>query len=190
MLKLTAESKGVFGSNIMVSEELRGMAMKLINTLKEVREESKDMEERAKVVITSAGDPVKMSSLIKDSGMVWGHVLPSVKHASRAVKAGVDFMVVSGQEGGFHGPWEPISSLVLLPAVCEEFPDIPVVGAGGYCDGKSLAATFSGDEEKSLFAGGECVQRIHDLPTSAEVVERTVKVAEETLRSSYEKYLS
>lgn len=286
MLKLTAESKGVFGSNIMVSEELRGMAIKLINTLKEIREESKDMEERAKVIVTSAGDPVKMTDLIKDSGMVWGHVLPSVKHAARAVKAGVDFMVVSGQEGGFHGPWEPVSSLVLLPAVCEEFPDTPVVGAGGYCDGKSLAAaltlgadgvqmgtrflatsdaefadiwkkkvvetgdrgslrargmvgparyiktpvaqeicettikyapgtftgvpdtlrsipskvlmaemkgfaaTFSGDEERSLYAGGECVQRIHDLPTSAEVVERTVKEAEETLKTVSKKYLN
>jgi len=277
ILEQTRESKGVFGSNIMVSEELRGMAIKLIQTLTEIADENKEMAERAKVIITSAGDPVKMSELVKGSPLVWGHVVPSIKHASRAVKAGCDFIVASGQEGGFHGPWEPISSMTLLPAVCEEFPDVPVVGAGGFCDGKTLAAalvlggdgvqmgtrflatkdcefadlwknkvvdtgdrgslrargmvgparylktpvsqemcqvtieyapgtytgvpdtlksipakvlmaemkgfaaTFSGEEDKALFAGGECAQRIKDIPTAKELIERTVKEAEEIL---------
>ena len=54
---------------------------------------------------------------------------------------------------------------------------------------KGFAATFSGDETKSLFAGGECVQRIHDLPTSAEVIERTVKEAEDSLKKASDSYL-
>lgn len=283
-LERTREKKGIFGSNIMVSEELRGMAVKLIEALNEVRSESEEMKERGKVIITSAGDPVKMTSLIEGTGMVWGHVVPSVKHATRAVKAGVDFLIVSGQEGGFHGPWEPISSMTLLPAVCEEFPDVVVAGTGGFCDGmsvaaglalgadgiqmgtrflatkecefadmwkekvveigdrgtlrargivgparylktavsqemceetvkyapgtftgvpdtltsipskvlmaemKGFAATFEGDETKALYTGGECAQRINDLPSAEELVERIIKETEETLKMLKEKY--
>lgn len=53
-----------------------------------------------------------------------------------------DGIIASGHEGGFHTAWEPVHSTALLPAVAEAFPDIPVVGAGGFCDGKTLAAAL------------------------------------------------
>jgi enoyl-[acyl-carrier protein] reductase II len=57
----------------------------------------------------------------------------------------VDCIVASGHEGGFHIAWEPVHSLVLLPSVIEALSGsgIPVVGAGGFCDGKTLAAALT-----------------------------------------------
>jgi len=53
-------------------------------------------------------------------------------------------IVASGHEGGFHTSWEPVHSMVLLPAVVEEVSDDKtlVIGAGGFCDGKTLAAAL------------------------------------------------
>jgi len=52
--------------------------------------------------------------------------------------------VASGHEGGFHTSWEPVHSMILLPAVVEAVSDEKtlVCGAGGYCDGKTLAAAL------------------------------------------------
>jgi enoyl-[acyl-carrier protein] reductase II len=139
----TKESQGIFGCNVMVSNELRGMYPGVLKTMAEVRHESKELEKRLNVLVTSAGDPMRVSEMVKgELGCKWFHVVPSVKHATRAVKAGVDGIIASGQEGGFHGPWEPISTLTLLPSVVEEFPDYPVVGCSGFCDGRSFAAAL------------------------------------------------
>ncbi len=72
------------------------------------------------------------------------HVVPSVKGALRCKKAGVDVIIASGHEGGFHTSWEPVHSMILLPAVVETVSDKEtlVVGAGGFCDGKTLAAAL------------------------------------------------
>jgi NAD(P)H-dependent flavin oxidoreductase YrpB (nitropropane dioxygenase family) len=82
---------------------------------------------------------------IKGAGFKWIHVVPSVKGAERCRKAGVDIIVASGHEGGFHTSWEPVHSMVLLPAVVEAMAPyhVPVVGAGGFCDGKSLVAALA-----------------------------------------------
>ena len=81
---------------------------------------------------------------IKGAGFTWIHVVPSVKGALRCKKAGVDVIVASGHEGGFHTSWEPVHSMILLPAVVEAVSDenTLVCGAGGFCDGKTLAAAL------------------------------------------------
>jgi NAD(P)H-dependent flavin oxidoreductase YrpB (nitropropane dioxygenase family) len=141
-LKRTEKSKGVFGLNALVSAEILKGAIEMVKATLEVREESPEMKDRLRVIVTSAGNPKPFSDLIKPSGVKWFHVVPSVKAAQKAVEAGCDGIVASGHEGGFHTAWEPIHSMILLPAVAEEFPDHPVVGAGGFCDGKTLAAAL------------------------------------------------
>jgi NAD(P)H-dependent flavin oxidoreductase YrpB (nitropropane dioxygenase family) len=142
-LKHTAKSKGIFGLNALVSAEILDGARNVIEATLEVREEDPEMRERLKVIVTSAGNPTPWADLIKPSGVKWFHVVPSVKAASKAVEAGCDGIIASGHEGGFHTAWEPVHSMVLLPAVAEAFPDLPVVGAGGFCDGKTLAAALT-----------------------------------------------
>jgi len=141
-LKQTAKSKGVFGLNILVSAEILQGAGDMIEATIAVREEDPEMKERLKVIVTSAGNPTRWTDIIKPSGVKWFHVVPSVKGAEKAVEAGCDAIIASGHEGGFHTAWEPIHSMILLPAVAEAFPDTPVVGAGGFCDGKTLAAAL------------------------------------------------
>ena len=107
-------------------------------------EENPDVKKHFKVIFTSAGDPLGWHDKIKGAGFTWIHVVPSVKGALRCKKAGVDVIVASGHEGGFHTSWEPVHSMILLPAVVETVSDenTLVVGAGGFADGKTLAAAL------------------------------------------------
>lgn len=149
VLKQTSESTkasgGIFGINVMVSAESKDFADFIISTAIQAREEDPDMKERFRVIFTSAGDPTGWGDKIKDAGFKWLHIVPSVKTALRCKKAGVDLVIASGHEGGMHTHWEPIHSMILLPAVVEALADtdIPVVGAGGFCDGKTLAAALA-----------------------------------------------
>jgi NAD(P)H-dependent flavin oxidoreductase YrpB (nitropropane dioxygenase family) len=142
--RLVKDKGGVFGINVMVSAELVEYSKIMIDTAIKVREENPDMKNHFKVIFTSAGDPVGWKDKIKGAGFTWMHVVPSVKGALRCKKAGVDVIVASGHEGGFHTSWEPVHSMILLPAVVEAVSDenTLVVGAGGYCDGKTLAAAL------------------------------------------------
>jgi len=142
--RLVKDKGGVFGINVMVSAELKQYSTIMIDTAIKVREENPDMKNHFKVIFTSAGDPVGWHDKIKCAGFTWMHVVPSVKGAQRCKKAGVDVIVASGHEGGFHTSWEPVHSMILLPAVVDAVSDEKtlVVGAGGYCDGKTLAAAL------------------------------------------------
>ncbi len=283
----TKESNGIFGINVMVAAEMRELAEFIINTAIKVRQENPQMHERFKVIFTSAGDPMPWGEKIKGAGFKWLHVVPSVKGAQRCQKAGVDLIVASGHEGGFHTSWEPVHSMILLPAVVEAMApyNVPVVGAGGFCDGKTLVAalalgaagiqmgtrflstresdfaelwkqgivkagdrgtlvargfvgparwiktpvslqhqqntiekapgvflgtpddgmsqgaielmdferkgidaTFKGDEENALYAGGECAQRIDDMPTVRELVDRVVAEATQIIKGFPQRY--
>jgi enoyl-[acyl-carrier protein] reductase II len=142
--RLVKDKGGIFGANVMVSKEVLPASQVMIDTAIRVRDENPDMKKHFKVMYTSAGDPLGWGEKIKGAGFTWIHIVPSVKAALRCKKAGVDVVVASGHEGGFHTSWEPIHSIVLLPAVVEEVSDDKtlVVGAGGFCDGKSLAAAL------------------------------------------------
>ncbi len=74
--------------------------------------------------------------------MTWFHVVPSVYHAKRAEAAGVDMIIASGHEGGAHVAWEPVHSMVLIPEVVKQV-EVPVIAAGGICDGVTLAAALA-----------------------------------------------
>jgi NAD(P)H-dependent flavin oxidoreductase YrpB (nitropropane dioxygenase family) len=142
--RLVKDKGGIFGINVMVSAELIQYSHIMIDTAIRVREENPDMKKHFKIIFTSAGDPVGWKDKIKGAGFTWMHVVPSVKGALRCKKAGVDVIVASGHEGGFHTSWEPVHSMILLPAVVDAVSDEKtlVVGAGGYCDGKTLAAAL------------------------------------------------
>jgi len=143
--RLVKNKGGIFGINVMVSAELIKYSHIMIDTAIKVREENPDMKNHFKVIFTSAGDPVGWKDKIKNAGFIWMHVVPSVKGALRCKKAGVDVIVASGHEGGFHTSWEPVHSMILLPAVVEAVSDDKtlVAGAGGFCDGKTLAAALT-----------------------------------------------
>ena len=142
--RLVKDKGGVFGINVMVSAEVLPNSQVMVDTAIRVCEENPDMKKHFKVIFTSAGDPLGWKDKIKGAGFTWMHVVPSVKGALRCKKAGVDVIVASGHEGGFHTSWEPVHSMILLPAVVETVSDNDtlVAGAGGFCDGRTLAAAL------------------------------------------------
>jgi enoyl-[acyl-carrier protein] reductase II len=100
------------------------------------------IDQGVKFATTSAGDPQRYCSALKEAGLIVFHVVPSLKAALRAVDAGVDGLVVEGGEGGgFKNPRE-VASMVLLPLVCEKVK-VPVIAAGGIVDGRTMAAAFA-----------------------------------------------
>jgi enoyl-[acyl-carrier protein] reductase II len=92
-------------------------------------------------VTTSAGDPTKFTHALKDAGITVFHVVPSLRGALKAVGAGVDGLVVEGNEGGGFKAPTGASSMVLLPLIASQV-DVPIIAAGGICDGVSMAAAL------------------------------------------------
>lgn len=98
-------------------------------------------EQGVAFVTTSAGDPTKYTKLLKDAGLIVFHVVPSLRGALKAVDAGVDGLVVEGNEGGGFKSSTGASTMVLLPLVASRV-EVPIIAAGGICDGVSMAAAM------------------------------------------------
>ncbi|MEE4383908.1 MAG: nitronate monooxygenase, partial [Pseudomonadales bacterium] len=117
------------------------------------------VDQGVKFVTTSAGSPTKYTGQLKEAGLTVYHVVPSLDAALKAVDAGVDGLVVEGAEGGgFKNP-KDVSTLVLLPLIRSRV-DVPIIAAGGFVDGASMAAAFC--------LGAEAVQMGTRMVSAAE----------------------
>jgi enoyl-[acyl-carrier protein] reductase II len=100
------------------------------------------VDQGVKFVTTSAGDPNRYCSALKEAGLTVFHVVPSLAAGLKAIEAGVDGLVVEGGEGGgFKNPRD-VSTMVLLPLICSKV-NVPVIAAGGFVDGRTMAAAFA-----------------------------------------------
>jgi enoyl-[acyl-carrier protein] reductase II len=100
------------------------------------------VEQGVRFVTTSAGDPRQYTATLKSAGLTVFHVVPTLASALKAVDAGVDGLVVEGGEGGgFKNPRD-VATMVLVPLVASRV-DVPIVAAGGICDGVSMAAALA-----------------------------------------------
>lgn len=97
------------------------------------------VEERVKIVFTSAGNPSLWTGKLKDKGITVVHVVSSVKFARKAEEAGVDAVVAEGFEAGGHNGREETTTLVLIPMVKDAI-SIPLIAAGGIASGRAMAA--------------------------------------------------
>ncbi len=117
------------------------------------------VEQGIKFVTTSAGSPTKYTAPLKEAGLTVFHVVPNLVSAQKAVDAGVDGLIVEGGEGGGFKSPRPVASMVLLPLIRSKV-DVPVIAAGGFVDGPTMAAAFA--------LGAEGVQLGTRMVSSAE----------------------
>ena len=100
------------------------------------------IEEKVKIVFTSAGSPKKWTSLLKSHGITVVHVISSTSFAQKCEEAGCDAIVAEGFEAGGHNGREETTTLTLIPSVAAHC-QLPLIAAGGIASGKAMLAAFA-----------------------------------------------
>jgi NAD(P)H-dependent flavin oxidoreductase YrpB (nitropropane dioxygenase family) len=77
---------------------------------------------------------------LRDDGLVIVPTVGARRHAEKVAAWGVDAVIAQGAEGGGHTGVVPTS--ILLPQVVDAV-DVPVIAAGGFCDGRGLVAALA-----------------------------------------------
>ena len=155
------------------------------------RADQPDLAERVAFVVAEgvklvsfAGAPTKDAvARCHDAGVA---VVPTVgarRHAEKVLEMGVDAVIAQGGEGGGHTGTVPTS--LLLPQVVEAVgAEIPVLGAGGFHDGRGLVAALAyGADGIAMGTRFLLTQESHvppgvkDLYTAASVFDTVVTTA-------------
>lgn len=98
--------------------------------------------EGVKIVFTSAGNPAKWTSFLKQKGLKVVHVVANVKSALKCEEAGVDAIVAEGFEAGGHNGREETTTMVLIPLIRQKV-DLPLIAAGGIATGRGMLAALA-----------------------------------------------
>jgi len=95
-----------------------------------------------KLIANALGTPpADMIKKIQDKGVLIGALCGKIKQAVAHKKAGLDFIIAQGGEGGGHTG--EIGSIVLWPQIVDAVDGLPVLAAGGIGSGRQMAAAMS-----------------------------------------------
>ena len=98
------------------------------------------VREKIKVASFAQAPGERVIKTLKDAGVLTMPTIGARRHAEKVQAWGVDAVIAQGQEGGGHTGQIPTS--ILIPDVSAAV-DIPVVGAGGFRDGRGLVSALA-----------------------------------------------
>lgn len=98
------------------------------------------IRERVKLASFAAAPRKDVIARLREAGVICMPTVGARRHAEKVAEWGVDAVIAQGHEGGGHTGAVPTT--LLLPEVCDAV-DIPVLGAGGFCDGRGLVAALA-----------------------------------------------
>jgi NAD(P)H-dependent flavin oxidoreductase YrpB (nitropropane dioxygenase family) len=138
MVKLTHNP---FCANIPVGAEQLDRD-ELLDCVLKLKTTNEKINKQFVALVTSGGNAAPFVKRIKSTGLKHIHKVSTIRQAQKMESEGVDALIALGYEGGGHIGFEKVSTFVMLPMIVESVK-IPVIGAGGVCDGKSLAAALA-----------------------------------------------
>jgi len=94
------------------------------------------------VVETAGHSPHEHIADLKSHGVIVIHKCTSVRHALSAQKMGADIVSIDGFECAGHPGEDDVGGIVLIPAAVDQLA-VPVLGCGGFADGRGLAAALA-----------------------------------------------
>ena len=97
-------------------------------------------EGKVKVVNYTLGSGEQLIKAVHEYGGKAIATVTNLTHALSAQKRGADALIVTGHEAAAHGG--EVTSLVLVPSIADGVK-IPVIDAGGFADGRGLAAAIA-----------------------------------------------
>lgn len=100
------------------------------------------IDEKVEIVFTSAGNPMKFTSLLQSNGIKVAHLVANSKFVKKCEEAGVDAIVAEGFEAGGHNGREETTTMNLVPLMKRK-SDIPLIAAGGIGTGEQMLAAFA-----------------------------------------------
>jgi NAD(P)H-dependent flavin oxidoreductase YrpB (nitropropane dioxygenase family) len=149
----SAGGLGIIASATMTLEQLRGAIAEVKDRTDRpfgvnLRSDHADIDrfialivsEGVRVASFAQAPNAALIARLKDAGVVCMPTIAAPRHAEKVVSMGVDAVIAQGQEGGGHTGQIPTS--LLLPRVTAQV-DVPVLGAGGFHDGRGLVAALA-----------------------------------------------
>lgn len=98
------------------------------------------VREKVRVASFAQAPRKEIVQRLKDAGVLTMPTVGAKRHAEKVAALGVDAIIAQGHEGGGHTG--PVPTSLLLPQVTGAV-DVPVIGAGGFFDGRGLVAALA-----------------------------------------------